>query len=145
MMGSELLAILIGWGAVIAIPNLVAFIIWTVSAKRKQIGSARPSQSSRRMNFPSNRAGMDRCLISFRLRPGKPGKGFSQDESRLKSGDRVPIYKLIGWRMTKNLHRMVFAKTSCRILAMREVGVEDEASSGEKRTGGHVHGESALF
>lgn len=119
-MPQELLVIFLGWVAVIAMPILLAFIIWTSNARRKRISPARPSRSSRGMDFPSDQDGIDR--IVFGLRPVGLGQGLSLIEFRLKSGDRVPAYKLTRCRMTNKLNRMVFEKSSCRIFAAREVG-----------------------
>lgn len=82
-MPQELLVILLGWVAVIAMPVLIAAIILASNAKRKRISPARRSRSLGSPS-PSDHA-VDGCLVLFESGPGEMNTGQNQVEHGLPS------------------------------------------------------------
>ena len=66
-MPQELLLIFLGWLVVIAMPVLIASIIWASNAKRKRVKAAR-SSSSRRVHSSSYPGRVNGLLSLARIR-----------------------------------------------------------------------------
>lgn len=85
-MPQELWVIFLGWVAVIAMPVVVAAIIWASIAERKRVSPARPR--SRERHLSSDRAGGDSCIVMFGSGPGELATGRNQVEGECQSAGR---------------------------------------------------------
>ncbi len=98
-MPQELLVILLGWVAVIAMPVLIATIILASNTKRKRINSARRSRSLGRYP-PSHQAAVDVSLDLLGSGPGEMTTGQNQVEYGLQSEEWNAVCRLTWWPRT---------------------------------------------